>query len=182
MSTGAWIFTGLICAAVIAPASVYAASMTRVALAGLHGTNAADVTAQHQLLTTPISSSRVVRITGGSLTPVCNTIYTPPAHKAIVVTSVTYTFGSGTAGQEQYGGLGPGNCSKIWDQIDTVQAFDTIQHTFPSGLPMPSIGLTNNSTHLINVFILGYLIDATALPPAGMTHVSNNVKGLAPGR
>ena len=76
-------------------------------------------------------------------------MYTPPAHKAIVVTSVVYTFGSGTNGVEHFGGLGPASCSSIYDQIDGVQAFDTIEHTFPLGLPLPSVGITNSGAGLI---------------------------------
>jgi hypothetical protein len=175
MSTGAWIFTGLICTAVIAPASVYAAAVAKTQLVGSTQSHVAGVTAQGQLLATAISPSHVVRIGSGSLSG-CASIYTPPAGKAIVVTSVTYTAGSGTAGVEYFGGLGPASCTAIYDQIDGVAKFDTIQHTFPSGLPMSQISLTNNGAGLINVFIVGYLIDATSLPSAALSHVSHNVK------
>lgn len=182
MSTGAWIFTGLICAAVIAPASVYAASITKVALAGSSGTHVAGITTQHQLLTAPIAPSRVVRGVAVSLSSGCKTVYSPPAHKAIVVTSVIYNFGSGTAGVEHFGGLTTASCSTIYDQIDGVQAYDTIEHTFPSGLPMPSVGITNSGAGDITVFVYGYLIDATGLPSAATSHLGNAVKGLSPGR
>lgn len=180
LSTGAWIFTGLICASLIAPVGVYAASLTKVALASPSGTTA-GITTQHQLLTTTIPSSRVIRISGGSVGG-CKTIYTPPQGKAIVVTSVTYTYGSGTNGVEHFGGLGPASCSTIYDQIDTVQAYDTVQHTWPTGLPMPSVGLTNSGAGLINVFIVGYLIDAGALPSKDATHLTGAVKALSPTR
>jgi hypothetical protein len=62
MSTGAWIFTGLISAAVIAPATVYAAAITKVALSSSNGTNLATVTAQHQLLTAAIPPSQVISV------------------------------------------------------------------------------------------------------------------------
>jgi hypothetical protein len=181
MSTGAWIFSGLICAAVIAPVTVYAASVSKVTIGTTTNSHTASVTALGQLLTAPISPTRVVRISGGSLSG-CKTVYTPPAHKAIVVTSVDYTFGSGTSGTEHFGGLAPAACGAIYDQIDTVQAYDTIEHTFPLGLPMPSVALTNSGAGLINVFITGYLIDATALPPVAATHQSNAVKSASPGR
>jgi hypothetical protein len=183
MSTGAWIFTGLITAAVLAPVSVYAASITKTAIANSTGTTVASVTAQHQLLTANISPSAVVRLSGGSNTAGCKSFYTPPAHKAIVVTSVVYTFGSGTDGVEHFGGLGQANCGQIYDQIDTVQAFDTIQHTYPSGLPLPNIGISNGSNKLINVFIVGYLIDSSALPPAQLpARASGHVKASSTGR
>jgi hypothetical protein len=181
MSTGAWIFTGLICAAVIAPASVYAAAITKVALTGASGTNVASVTTQHQLLTAPVTPSQVVRVSGGSLSG-CKTVYTPPAHKAIVVMSVVYTFGSGTNGVEHFGGLGPAGCSSIYDQFDGVQAFDTIQHTFPTGLPLPSVAISNSGAGEINVFVIGYLIDSSGLPARTATHVGSTVKAVSPGR
>jgi hypothetical protein len=164
MSTGAWICTGLICAAIIAPATVYAASITKVLVAGPGGTNVATVTAQHQLLTAQISPSQVVRVvkgvpSGGG----CTTVYTPPTGKAIVVTSVVYNFGSGTNGVENFGGLFNNGCTKVYDQIDGVQAFDTLQHTWPTGLPMAGISMTAAGGE-ITVFIYGYLISATSLP------------------
>lgn len=162
MSTGAWIFTGLIGAAVIAPVSVYAASLTKVLVAGPGGTNVANVTAQHQLLTAQISPSQVVRavkvVHSG-----CTSVYTPPAGKAIVVTSVVYNFGSGTPGVENFGGLFSASCATIYDQIDGVQAFDTIQHTWPTGLPMSSVAMTASGGD-ITVFVYGYLISAASLP------------------
>jgi hypothetical protein len=161
MSTGAWIFTGLICAAVIAPTSVYAASITKVLLVGPGGTNVASVTAQHQLLTAPIPPSQVVRAVKVAHSG-CTTVYTPPAGKAIVVTSVVYTFGSGTPGVENFGGLFNASCGTIYDQIDGVQAFDTIQHTWPTGLPLSGVSMTNSGGD-ITVFVYGYLISASSL-------------------
>lgn len=177
MSTGAWIFTGLICAAVIAPAGVYAASTTKVKLVGPKV--AASVTDQHQLLTTTIAPSHVVRAVTVSIASGCKAVYTPPKHKAIVVTSVIYNFGSGTAGVEHFGGLTTASCNTIYDQIDGVQAYDTLQHTFPSGLPMPSVGITNSGAGDITVFVYGYLIDATALPAQAASLHSHAVKGLS---
>ena len=179
MSTGAWIFTGLICAAVIAPASVYAASLTKIALYNSSATYSAGITPQHQLLTTAIGSNSVVRISGGSNTANCKTIYTPPTGKAIVVTSVVYTFGTGVPGQEQFGGLGPINCTAIYDQFDGVQAYDTIQHTYPTGLPMRSVAISNSANKLVNVFIVGYLISSTSLPAAVAANGQDGVKAAA---
>jgi hypothetical protein len=163
MSTGAWVFTGLICAAVIAPASVYAASITKVALASSNGANVATVTGQHQLLTAAIAPSQVIHAEAGVPGP-CKAIYTPPAHKAIVVTSVVYTYGSGIEGNENFGGLfGGAGCGNIYDQIDQTDKFGTIQHTWPTGLPMAAV-YGDSSGGQINYFITGYLIDASALP------------------
>jgi hypothetical protein len=178
MSTGAWIFTGLICAAVIAPASVFAAAAAKTQLVGSVTSHVAGVTGQGQLQTTEISPAHVIRISGGSNQSGCTTLYTPPAGKAIVVMSVTYTYGSGSQGTEHFGGFGSGNCGTIYDQIDTVQAFDTVQHTFPSGLPLPNIGISNGSSKLINVFVEGYLIDANSLPSAANVRTSGTVKSM----
>lgn len=165
MSTGAWIFTGLVCAAVIAPATVYAAAVAKTAIVGRGGTNTADVTAQHQLLTVPISPSRVIRAEAGVPGP-CKAIYTPPAGKAIVVTSVVYTYGSGVQGNENFGGLFAGaGCSDIVDQIDQVEKYGSIEHTFPTGLPMASV-YGDSAGGQINYFLTGYLISATDLPTA----------------
>lgn len=160
MSTGAWVFAGLIGAAAVAPVSVYAASIAKTAIAGTNGT-VASVTPQHQLLTTTIAPSQVVHIAVASYVT-CKSVYKPPTGKAIVVTSVVYNYGSGSAGVENYGGLTTSNClGNVYDQIDTVQAYETLEHTFPIGLPMPTIGLTNNGSGTIAVFITGYLVDAS---------------------
>src|SRR3954451_14324055 len=81
MSTGAWIFTGLICAAVIAPTTVYAATIARFALVSPSGKYSAGITAERQLLTVAAGAAQIVRISGGSNTGNCKAIYTPPAGK-----------------------------------------------------------------------------------------------------
>src|SRR4051812_20100846 len=92
MSTGAWIFAGLICAAVVAPASVYAAAVAKTAIVGSSGTTTVTVTQQHQLLAALTAPSRVVRAvtTTASANTMCQTVYTPPPGKAIVVTAAIY--------------------------------------------------------------------------------------------
>ena len=165
MSTGAWICAGLIGAAAVAPASVYAATLTKTLIAGPGGTNVASVTGQHQLLTTQIAPAQVVRAVKNLNSAGCTTVYTPPAGKAIVVTSVVFTYGTGIDGNEQFGGLVDhcGLGSTVYDQFDAVDKFGTIQHTFPTGVPMASIALTNSGAS-VTVFAYGYLIPASALP------------------
>ena len=164
MSTGAWICTGLICAAVLAPASVYAATLTKTLIAGPGGTNVASVTSQHQLLTTPIGPAQVVRAVK-TWSAGCTSVYAPPAGKAIVVTSVVYNYGTGVEGNEEYSGLLDhcGIGGTVYDQIDGVKKYDTLQHTFPTGVPMPSIALSNVGG-TVTVFVYGYLIPASSLP------------------
>jgi hypothetical protein len=179
MSTGAWIFTGLVCAAVIAPASVYAASITKVALVGSGSTHGATVTTQGQLLTTSMSPGRVIHAVATTATNTsCQAVYTPPANKAIVVTSVSYTFGSGTQGAENYGGLFSKSCDAIYDQIDGVQAFDTVERTYPTGLPMNGVAV-NSTGGSITVFVVGYLIDASSLPSSAGSQTHGSAKALS---
>ena len=104
MSTGAWIFAGLIGAAIVAPVSVYAATVTNVRLLGAGSTTAAVVTPQHQLLTTQTDPKRVIHVNAGVPGP-CKAVYTPPSGKGFVLTSVVYTYGSGIQGNEDFGGL-----------------------------------------------------------------------------
>ena len=165
-STGAWICIGLIGAAIAAPATVYAAASSTVAIGNTTGTQTAKVTTNHQLLTTPIDPASVVTI-ANSVSAGCKTIYTPPAGKAIVVTDATYTVGTGVEGSEDYGGLFAGSgCGTIVDQWDNVKKFDSLQRVFPTGLPMASVSANNNTTPAINVFLHGYLIPVGQLPHA----------------
>lgn len=60
-----------------------------------------------------------------------------------------------------------------------MQAYQTVQHTFPGGLPMASVGMTNSGAGYIDMFVTGYLIDASALPSRVVTG-GTAVKGLSP--
>jgi hypothetical protein len=182
LSTGAWLFCGIVAAALIAPAGVYAAVNSRVAIGNPANAVTATVTNQHQLMTTTVAPNQVIRAVAVSQHVGCKPVYTPPAHKAIVVTAVIYDFGSGVQGTEHFGGLSNATCGPAYDQIDGVQAYDTIEHTFPIGLPIPSVGLANGGQGDITVFVYGYLIDSTALPPAAASNVSGAVKGMSTGR
>jgi hypothetical protein len=112
MSNGAWIFASAVAVAIIAP-GVYAATSSIVAI----GNTSNDVTAYvvggtHQLQTVTTSPRNMVHAVTNVISG-CKTVYTPPAGKAIVVTQVTYSLGSGTPGTENFGGLfGPG-CSIV---------------------------------------------------------------------
>lgn len=166
MSTGAWIFaTAALVLAVGAPIS-YAAVNSTVAIGntGTGNTTTATVTANHQLLTTTIAAKDVVRASGGSV-GACP-FYTPPAGKAIVVTSVTYNVFNNPVGNDFAAYLRDG-CSGYADDVETTEADMSESHTFPIGLPMSSIGLTRSSsagTGSAGVFITGYLIPVSQLP------------------
>jgi hypothetical protein len=175
ISTGAWIFSGLVCAAIIAPATVYAASITRVHIVG---PVTASVDTQHQLLTTTVSPRQVIHASGVVHGP-CVSIYQPPAHKAIVVTSLVYTYGSGTEGTENFGGVFTDtSCNDIADEIDGTHKFDTIEHTFPIGLPMPRVVGDSNGGD-IEIFLTGYLIDSSSLPHTVISH-TGRTKSMQP--
>jgi hypothetical protein len=163
LSTGAWIFTGLVTAAVLAPVGVYAATST-VTIGNATGTTTAKVTSNQQLLTTNVLPGNVVNI-ASSVGSECDPIYTPPTGKGIVVTNATFSLGTGTAGQESYATLGEGDGTDAFDQFDTSQAFETEQHTYPTGLPMRSIGSCNLADVPVYVSIQGYLVPAAQLPP-----------------
>jgi hypothetical protein len=178
MSTGAWICTGLICAAVIAPASVFAAAAAKTQLIGSTTSHVGSITSQGQLLTAQTAPSHLIRaVTGTATNTPCKTVYTPPAGKAIVVTQVIYSFGSGAAGSENFGGLFELGCGNIFDQVDTVEAFTTTERTFPVGLPMNGVAINSNGGS-ITVFLYGYLIDATSLPSAANVRASGTVKSM----
>ncbi len=168
MSTGAWIFTTAVTVAVIAPTAVYAAASSVVAIGDTTSTRTVAVTTQNQLLTTPIAPRQVIHgyfSSGGG----CAAVYWPPAGKAVVVTSVTYDLGSGTAGTDVYGYLTSAGCTGLYDIADTTQAFETQQHAFSTGLPMPSIGVKSYSGYCA-VWFTGYLIPASQLPTTATTH------------
>jgi len=179
MSTGAWICLGLVAAAVIAPVSVEAVAPSTVALVQPGtGTPTSRITAQRQLLTTQVSPEMVVRaVKVVQSNSGCQAVYTPPAGKALMLTSVIYNYGSGTNGVENFGGLFSLGCGSIFDQIDGVQAYDTIQHTFPSGMPTNGVAATS-SGGAVTVFVSGYLIASSQLP-SGAAPGGREVKSLA---
>ena len=94
----------------------------------------------------------------------CTTVYTPPAGKAIVLTSVTYDLGSGSAGVDAFITL-LDKCPAgfTYDIGDTTQGHDTFQHTFPAGLPLT--GLAAFANRASGLAYTGYLIPISQLPP-----------------
>jgi hypothetical protein len=181
MSTGAWIFTSVVTAAVIAPTAVYAAATSTVAIGNTGNSATATVTTQHQLLTAVVAPRDVVHGSGYAGPGQTVAVYTPPAGKAVVVTSVTYDLYSGMAGTDTYGYLTPATNFDVYDIAETAQAYDSRQATFPAGLPMPSIGIVNPTTSgSVYISFTGYLIpvsqlpagasDATAMPARPLPH------------
>jgi hypothetical protein len=169
MSTGAWIFTGLVSAAVIAPTAVYAAVNSTVAIGTKTSSVTANVTQNRQLLTATVAPKDVIHI--NLYTPTtngCSGGYTPPAGKAIVIMEVTYALGSGTAGLSRSAALETINCTNGYDWVETVQARETQSHVFPIGLPLPSVGLYNGGGGTVYADMTGYLIPATQLPAAAV--------------
>jgi hypothetical protein len=177
MSTGAWVFTGLVAAAVIAPVAVYSAATSTVAIGTTSNSTTANITGSHQLLTTTVAPNSVIHLfasaTGGGQ---CTPYYTPPAGKAIMVTSVTYDLGNGTAGDDEWAELRTVNCGASYDIGDTTQGFEAQQHTWPTGLPMPSIGFYVGSDEGATIAVTGYLIPVGALPAATSTMGSANAQ------
>lgn len=180
MSTGGWICTGLIGAAVLAPVSVQAVAPSMVALVQPGtGSPVSRITAQRQLMTTQVSPEMVVRaVTSTGTNQPCKNFYTPPAGKALMVTSVIYDWGSGTNGVENFGGLLDLNCAHLYDEIDGVQAYDTISRSFPSGVPMNGLAV-DSVGGAITVIVYGYLIAASQLPAAPLSQQSAHNKVLS---
>jgi len=163
MSTGAWLFCGIVTAALIAPAGVYAAVNSHVAIGNVGNSTTATVTPDHQLLATTIDPKSIVRFSGGNLSGGCQPIYIPPAGKALMITNVTFELDSGAPGAHSIEYLLNGDCVDYYDVVVTTQAYFTEQHTYPAGLPVASLAISNN--YLASVFVVGYLIPASQLPP-----------------
>jgi hypothetical protein len=166
MSTGAWIFaTTALVLAVGAPVS-YAAVTSTVAIGNRTNNATATVTGQHQLLTTTIAPKDVVRVARGAVGNACAVVYTPPAGKAIVVTSVTYEIAGFTSGDRRHAYLEDICSGMTYDAVETDQTHITEAHTFPIGLPMSAVAIDYNGDGIANAFITGYLIPASQMPAA----------------
>lgn len=161
MSTGAWLFAGLIGAALIAPAGVYAAVNSKVAIGNAGpSTVTAMVTPQHQLLATTVDPKQMFTFTG-SPSKLCETLYKPEG-KALMLTNVTfYLHPTGSLGEAI---LEDSSCSgNDYDVVFTTQSYVTVQHTYPAGLPVDSITL--GAEGIASVVATGYYIQPAQLPP-----------------
>jgi hypothetical protein len=167
MSTGAWIATGLVAAAIIAPSVVYAAASSTVAIGTTTSTQTANVTANRQLLTVETPPTNVVRTGIAAPAMACTRTYLPPTGKALMITHITYDIGSGTAGNDAWAAIGEEGCNGNYDLAETVNAHQTEDRTFPTGLPVRSLSIRTGPASAI-VFVTGYLIPATGLPTAAV--------------
>ena len=171
MSTGAWIFATAVTVAGITAPSVYAAATSTVAIGNTANSKTATVTSSGQLLTVTVDPKSMVRGTGYlSSSQNCWSVYTPPAGKALVVTSVTYTVAYATEGVNNSMYLTNANCSAFYDVAYSDHATDTMFHPFPTGLPLASLGVYVLPSYGENtendVAFTGYLGPATSLPTA----------------
>jgi hypothetical protein len=164
LSTGTWLFCSVVAAASITPAGVFAAVNSHVAIGNVSNATTATVDPEHQLLTTTVSPRSVVRFGGGSSTASCVTFYRPPAGMALVITSVTFDIGTGTAGTEALVYLAGPSCAHSYDVADTTQAYESQQHVYPAGLPVDQVRVLRDSGH-VSISGEGYLIPADELPP-----------------
>ena len=179
MSNGAWIFASAVAVAIIAP-GVYAASSSIVSIGNPNNNATALVTTgTRQLQTVTTAPGNLVHTWKGVPNGGCTPVYTPPAGKAIVVTQVTFSAGSGAQGSENFGGVfGPG-CSSgsQFDMFDTVQAYESESRTYPTGVPLAGVAAFSSGGYSW-VFVSGYLIPAANLPPEA-PQVSGPSKVLA---
>lgn len=163
LSTGAWLFCEIVVAALIAPAGVYAAVNSRVAIGNLNDDVTANVTQQHQLLTTVIAPANLLTIGGSVTTNACKVIYRPPAGKALMLMNLTISLGTGTAGHEAKALVSDNFCILSYDFVDTSQAHDTEQRVYPAGLPLPALALESAGSPAF-IAAVGYLIPASSVP------------------
>jgi len=160
-STGAWLFFGIVTAAMIAPAGVYAAVNSHVAIGNIGNATTATVTTQHQLLTAVVPPSEILRFNGQANAN--GVIYTPPKGKALMLTNVTFEL-AGTAGHLSYVYLINNTAPFVtYDGGETTQAHATEQHTYPTGLPVPLLRVVY-SPGSGTLWAEGYLIPDTQLP------------------
>jgi hypothetical protein len=179
MSTGAWIFvTAALVLAVAAPVS-YAAATSTVAIGNTTNGSTAFVDSERQLVTVngvqPFQVVHQLNLVSAG----CQSIYTPPAGKALMITSVNYDIGSGASGTESYLAITDASCGTYYDIADTTQAYDVQRANFSPGLPVPSVGVYGfgNGSDLVD--ITGYLIPAGQLPPnPPALHVPKGLKKL----
>jgi hypothetical protein len=168
ISIGAWLFCAIVTAALIMPAGVYAAVNSHVAIGNVGDATTAAVDDEHQLLTTMVGPRSIVRFRGNTKGPGCQTLYTPPAGKALMLTNVTFDIGSGHAGQDSYAFLLDRGCKKVFDVADTAQVIESQQHTYPTGLPVDSVTVAGpDNTALI--IADGYLIPSAQLPATAIS-------------
>ncbi|HET7056990.1 MAG TPA: hypothetical protein VFI12_11040 [Thermomicrobiales bacterium] len=165
MSTGAWLFCGIVAAALIAPAGVYAAVNSHVAIGNVGNATTATVDAEHQLLTAVVAPSDIVRISGAAnvASNGCSVIYTPPTGKALVLVNVTVEL------EIQPGGTfvadvisSRKDCGAPVDWFETTVDRHEEQHTYPAGLPLARLSL--GTGYASGIWATGYLIPASQLP------------------
>jgi hypothetical protein len=162
LSTGAWLFCAIVVAALIAPAGVYAAVNSRVAIGNTGNGVTAEVTNERQLLTTAVASNDVVRIAVFAIFKGCRVLYIPPAGKSLVLLSATIEIrNSAPSNDTMY--ISSGSCGAVWDIFASTLALDTQQHVYPAGLPINNLAIYNNATS-VDVAATGYLIPVGQLP------------------
>ena len=177
MSTGAWIFaTAALVLGVAAPVS-YAAATSTVAIGNTSNGSTAYVDGERQLVT--VNGVQPAQVISGHVetapTSHCNLLYTPPAGKGIVVTSVSYRSDNPDTSAAAFDvdlTRGPDCQFANYDVFDASQEHET-QHTFPAGLPMPSLALWNGSGSFVDVTFTGYLIPASQVPASRIARRAN---------
>jgi len=172
LSTGAWLFSGIVAAALITPAGVYAAVNSRVAIGNAGASSVtATVTQQHQLLTTSVAPRDIVRISPPTNpTSDCRELWVPPVGKALVLLSATVEIDRYGTGPRVYVTLNDGStdlgCTNLYDSWDTDQAGFAEQHTYPAGLPLSGLWMARGGAINASAFVTatGYLIPLSQLP------------------
>lgn len=184
MSTGAWIFaTAALVLAVAAPVS-FAAATSTVAIGNTGNGYTAFVDPERQLVTAngaqPYQIVHGFVVAGASTG--CTDLWLPPSGKALVVTSVTYRSNSAATTGAATVALSDQGCfaSVNYDWFDASQEHEA-QHVFPTGLPVPSLTIWNDSNAEVDAAFTGYLIPVGQLP-ASATARTGHPRGTLRGR
>jgi hypothetical protein len=165
MSTGAWLFAGLIGASLITPVGVYAA-VSKVTIGNPFNGATALVTYQHQLLTTTVAPRDLVLINSKPIPETCGAIYVPPEGEALVLLNATVFLTKGNGDRVDAVLYGQAGCHQGHDIWGTSQVEDSEQHTYAAGLPLAELDMGKEGlpASFASVQATGYLIPATQLP------------------
>lgn len=195
--TASLVAGALLVGSLIGPPLARAASAGLVRIEGANSTHVAGVSRSGQLsvnagLTTtpagqvevaPASPANTVVVTTTSMTCGAGGVYTVPAGKALIITSVDFVLDAVMPNVEGTGlilAAGPSAhpcTSTVADAFAPVGTdFASVDQTYPSGIPIPAgdaLGLTAavNDDGLATIY--GYLVPAAAVP-------SNALRGVAP--
>lgn len=194
--TASLVAGALLIGSLIGPPLARAASAALVRIEGANSTHVAAVSKSGQLsvnagLTTtpagqvevaPASPANTVVVTTTSLTCGAGGVYTVPAGKALIITSVNFVLDAVSPSAEGTGLIltaGP-SADPCTSTVATAYApvgtdFASVDQVYPSGIPIPAgdaLGLESGTNDGGLAIIYGYLVPAAAVPHNALQHVA----------